>query len=91
MKKLFEKYRAKLVRLADGIAGTVIGYSDSHLIMLLEEGVEASYSFTLDDIGDENPYIDFSLIGDCEVCFMSWLDEGQIKKNGNKKTDSGVI
>ena len=40
MKKLYEKYKNKLVRLSDDVVGTVIGYSQSHLILLLEEGTE---------------------------------------------------
>jgi len=52
MKKLFNKYRGRLVRLSESVAGVVIGYSDAHLILLLEEGVNPSYSFSLDDLAD---------------------------------------
>jgi len=89
MKKLYEKYKNKLVRLSDDVVGTVIGYSQSHLILLLEEGTEVDYSFTLDDIGDEEPVIDFELLNDCEECHLCWCDESNIlhgKKRTNNKT-----
>lgn len=89
MKKLFNKYRGRLVRLSESVAGVIIGYSNTHLILLLEEGVNPSYSFSLDDLAEEQFYIDFELMGDCETCLLSWIDESNIiddKKRKNNKT-----
>lgn len=80
MKKLYLKNRGRLVRLNDNVAGTIVGFSNSHLILLLEEGTEVDYSFSLDDIGDENPFVDFSLTEHCEVCLLCWVDESQLNK-----------
>ena len=90
MKKLFNKYRGRLVRLSESVAGVVIGYSDAHLILLLEEGVNPSYSFSLDDLAEEEFYIDFELMGDCETCLLSWIDESNIL-NGKKKSHNKLI
>lgn len=80
MKKLYEKYRGKLARLNESVVGTIVGYSTNHLILLLEEGIDTQSSFSLDDLGEEEHYIDFSLTGECEVCLFSWIDENQIGK-----------
>jgi hypothetical protein len=80
MEILYNKYKNKLVRLSESVVGVIIGYSSSHLIMLLEDGVNVDYSFTLDDIGDEDPYVDFDAISNCEECNLSWVDENQILK-----------
>lgn len=90
MKKLYEKYKNKLVRLSEDVVGVIVGYSSSHLIMLLEDGVEVSYSFTLDDIGDEEPIIDFELLSDCEECNLCWIDENQIL-SGKKRTSNKTL
>lgn len=90
MKKLFNKYRAKLVRLSESVAGVIIGYSDTHLILLLEEGVNPIYSFSLDDLAEEEFYIDFELMGDCETCLLSWVDESNII-NGKKRTNNKTL
>jgi len=81
MKKLFTKYKNKLVRLSENVVGVIVGYSSSHLIMLLEDGINVDYSFTLDDIGDESPYVDFEAIDNCDECNLCWCDENQILKN----------
>lgn len=82
MKKLYEKYKNKIVRLSEDVVGVVAGYGNSHLILLLEDGVKVDYSFTLDDIGDEDPYVDFELMHSCDECILCWCDENNIlKKN----------
>jgi hypothetical protein len=92
MKRLYEKYRAKLVRLSEEVVGTIVGYSNSHLILLLEDSVEPGYAFSLDDIGDEEPFVDFTLIGDCETCLLCWVDENNItKKNVSTRTDTTTL
>jgi len=85
VKRLYEKYKNKLVRLSDEVIGTIVGYSVSHLILLLEEGVEVSYSFSLDDLAEEEFFIDMEAIGDCDTCLLSWVDENQIKKRSANK------
>jgi len=90
MKKLFNKYRGRLVRLSESVAGVIIGHSDTHLILLLEEGVNPSYSFSLDDLAEEEFYIDFELMGDCETCLLSWIDESNII-NGQKRKNNKAL
>ena len=80
MKILYNKYKNKLVRLSENVVGIIIGYSSSHLILLLEDGINVDYSFTLDDIGDEDPYVDFEAMSSCEECNLCWIDENQILK-----------
>jgi hypothetical protein len=85
MKKLYEKYKNKLVRLSDDVVGTVIGYGSEHLILLLEEGVEPIYSFSLDDLAEEDFFIDFELLNNCETCLLTWADESNIL-HGKKRS-----
>lgn len=89
MYRLYEKYKNKLVRLSEDVVGTVIGYGSEHLILLLEEGCTPIYSFSLDDLAEEDFFIDFELLDDCDTCLLTWCDESNIlhgKKKGHNKT-----
>ena len=89
MHKLYLKYRSKLVRLDKNVVGKVVGYSSNHLILLLEEGVDAVYAFSMDELGSEEFFVDSSLEEDCENCLYAYCDESNIingKKGKNNKT-----
>ncbi len=79
MKKVFEKIKGKLVRLDKNTVGVVCGYTSNHFIILLEEGIDADYAFSLDELGGEEHYIDMLFEKDCENCLYAYCDENQVK------------
>jgi hypothetical protein len=80
LKKLFEKYRGRLVRLNENVVGTVCGYTQSHFILLLENGLKLDYSFSLDELGRKEYYIDTSFEEGCEECLYCYINENHITK-----------
>lgn len=85
MLKLYEKYKNKLVRLSDDVVGVIVGYTDDNFILLLEEGCNPIYSFSLDELDKKDYFIDDSFEDDCESCWYSYCGENDIinKKHGN--------
>lgn len=83
MRKIYEKYKGKLVRLSPDVAGILVGYTSSHFILLLEEGIFPIYSFSLDELGAEEHYIDTSFETDCEDCFYAYCDSTHLTKKWN--------
>lgn len=81
MKRIFEKVKGKLVRLDKETVGVVCGYTEDHFIILLEEGINPIYAFSLDELGAKNYYIDATYETDCEGCWYAYADE----KNLNAK------
>lgn len=86
MEIVYNKYRGKIVRLDKNTVGTVVGYTDSHLILLLEEGVNPTYSFSLDELDKKDYYIDMSFEDNCEDCMYSYCDESNLTKRKNANT-----
>lgn len=78
MKKIFEANKGKLVRLSSSVIGILVGYTEDNFILLLEEGCNPIYSFTLDELGKDFYYIDNSFEDDCENCYYSYCGESDI-------------
>ena len=80
MKKLFETFCGKLVRLSKDVVGVVVGYTDNHFILLLEEGVTPIYCFSLDELEKKEYFIDHSFEIDGENTYYSYCSENNIFK-----------
>ncbi len=78
MKRIFEKYRGCIVRISADVVGVLVGYTDDQFIMLLEEGCEPSYCFSLDELEKKDYYIDNSFEIEGETCYYSYCLENNI-------------
>lgn len=79
MEKLYNTLKGSTVTFGDGVSGVICGYTDSHFILLLGEGITAEYAFSLDELGKENYFIDASFEENCEDCLYSYANENDIK------------
>ena len=84
MKRIFEKVKGKLVRIDKNTVGVVCGFTTNRFLLLLEEGVDAVYAFSLDELGSETHYIDVSYESECENSLYANIDKKDIFKKHAK-------
>jgi len=80
MKKIFNTHKGKLIRLSPDVAGVLVGFTEDNFILLLEEGIEPIYAFSLDELGKEDYFIDTSFEDDCEGCWYAYCGENDLTK-----------
>lgn len=83
MNKLYLKFKGKLVRLDKDVAGILVGYTENHFILLLEEGISPVYAFSMDELGSEEHYLDISFEDDCDNCLYAYCDATHLTKKWN--------
>lgn len=87
MKKIYEKYKHKLIKLPNGTTGVVAGFKSAHLILSVDD-INIIACFTLDWLGQEGDefYIDPIYYEDCDICLFVLANESDIIKylNGKK-------
>ena len=83
MKKIYEKYKGRLVRLPDGVVGVVCGFTNNRFVLAVDD-ITIPYSFTIEYLGEEGEYyVEAQYLEDCDLCLFVYCDENQIR-NANK-------
>jgi hypothetical protein len=79
MQVVFDKYIGRAVTLKDGVSGVICGFTNSHLLLLLEEGTDINYSFSLDELEKKDYYIDLSFEEGYDNGLYCYADERDVK------------
>lgn len=91
MKKIYEKYKYKLIKLPNNVTGILVGFTNNSFLLAIDDISEIS-CFTLEELGKDFYYIEPEYLENNEndLLLLCYCDESQIIKylNGKKKTQN---
>lgn len=77
MRILYDKHKGKLVRLRNGVVGVVCGFTHNHFLLSVDD-INIVSCFTLEDLANEDYFIEQQYLEEDELGLFMYCDESQI-------------